>query len=241
MKKYKIAIVLGTMCLLLTLSICIQTRTIKEATSSVGNGLQDNSGLRDELFGWQSKYKSLCSDLENLEKKLEQTRKQVASSDDVDSQNETELKQNQSILGLTGISGSGLVITLDDNRNVDSSKVINISDYLVHEGDLLKIVNELFNAGADAVSINGQRVVSTTPILCDGNIIRVNGEKIGVPITINSIGYSERLYYALVRPGSYLEKMVEDGVNVTAQKSDNITISKYEGIYNSDYIKRGDV
>lgn len=104
MKKYKIAIVLGTMCLLLTLSICIQTRTIKEATSTVGSGLQDNSGLRDELFGWQSKYKSLCNDLENLENKLEKTRKQVASNDDGDSQNETQLKQNQNVLGLTQVN-----------------------------------------------------------------------------------------------------------------------------------------
>lgn len=241
MKKYEIAIILGVMCLLLTFAIFIQTKTIDEATKKVGTNLRDNSGLRDELFSWQSKYKNSYKQLETLQAKLEETRKQAVANDDSDSKDATELNDNKNILGQTEVSGSGIVVKLDDNREIDSTQVLNVSNLLVHEGDLLKIVTELFNAGADAISINGQRIVSNTSILCDGNIIRINGEKTGVPLTINAIGYPERLYYAMVRPGGYLELMARDGVKIEVEKSDNLTIPKFEGIYSSSYIERSDV
>ena len=189
MKKNQRAIILGIMCLLLTFGIFVQTKTIDEATKKVGTNLRDNSGLRDELFSWQTKYKNSYKQLESLQAKLEETRKQAVANDDNDLQNATELNENKNILGQTEVSGSGIVLKLDDNREVDSSQVLNVSNLLVHEGDLLKIVTELFNAGADAISINGQRITSNTSILCDGNIIRINGEKTGVPLTINAIGY----------------------------------------------------
>ena len=105
---------------------------------------------------------------------------------------------------------------------------------------MLYIINELFNSGADAISINDQRIVSTTSVLCDGNIIRINGKMVGVPITIKAIGYSKRMEYALTRPGGYLQKMADDGVKVTVQSSEEITIPKYEGVYNYEYLTRGD-
>ena len=226
--------------MLLTVAICVQINTIEEATNTVGTTLRDNSGLRDELLSVQGKYQTLYSELEKREKNLEETRQMAANSNESDSQNEEEIKNNQKLLGLTDISGQGLIIRLDENREVDSNQVLNINGYLVHEEDLLYIVNELFNAGADAVSINEQRIVSTTSILCDGNIIRVNGEMIGVPITIKAIGYPERLDGALTRPGGYLEVMANDGVIVSVERSENIDISKYNGVYAYEYLTRGD-
>lgn len=241
MKKNQIAIILGIMCLILTFAIFVQTKTIDEATKKVGSNLRDNSGLRDELFSWQTKYKNSYKQLETLEAKLEETRKRAVANDDTDLQNAAELNENKNILGQTEVKGSGIIVKLDDNRDLDSSQVLNVSNLLVHEGDLLKIVTELFNAGADAISINGQRITSNTSILCDGNIIRINGEKTGVPLTINAIGYPERLYYAMVRPGGYLELMARDGVKIEVEKSEDLTIPKYEGVYSSSYIERSDV
>lgn len=227
--------------MVLTIAICVQINTIDAATKTVGTTLRDNSGLKDELLSVQGEYESLYEELEEMEKILETTRQSAANNNESDSQNEEEIKNNQKLLGLTDISGQGLIIRLDENREVNSNEVLNINGYLVHEEDLLYIVNELFNAGADAVSINDQRVVSTTSILCDGNIIRVNGEMIGVPITIKAIGYPERLDGAVSRPGGYLEVMANDGVIVTVERSENINISKYNGVYAYEYLTRGDV
>lgn len=239
MKKNKVAIILGIVCLITTLAIFIQIKTIENSTEKVGITLSDKSALRDELLRWQGQYNSMYAEAETKEKALEDARKK-ATSDNQDGINmENELKKNNSLLGLTEAIGNGVTITLDDNRNI-SGDVLNISDYVVHEADILQITNELFNAGADAISINGQRIVSTSSILCDGVIIRVNGEMIGVPLTIQAIGYPERLYYALMRPQGYLDIMEQDGVVVDIEKTQNIVIPKYEGIYSYDFISKED-
>lgn len=158
----------------LTIAICVQIKTIESATNTIGTKINDNSNLRDELLSWQGKYEALYRELENKEKQLEEARKMAVANNQADTNNETEIKNNRKLLGLTEVSGPGYIITLDENREVNSDEVINISGYLVHEEDVLAIVNELFNAGADAVSINGQRIINSSSILCDGNIIRIN-------------------------------------------------------------------
>lgn len=226
--------------MLLTIAICVQINTIDAATEEVGTTLEDNSGLRDELLSVQGKYGSLYNELQEKEKKLEEARQKAANKNDGDLQNESAIKDNQKLLGLTDVTGQGLIIYLDENREIDSSQVANINGYLVHEEDLLYIINELFNAGADAVSINDERIVSTTSILCDGNIIRINGKMIGVPLTIKAIGYPERMDYALNRPGGYLDFMANDGVKIAVEKSEKIDIPKFNGVYSNDYLSRGD-
>lgn len=227
--------------MLLVIAICVQIKTIGSATKSVGTTLKDNSDLKNELLNLQGKYEVLYKELEKKEKELEKVRLNAAAKNETDAQNEVEIKKNQILLGLTEVSGQGFIIKLDENRDVKSEEVLNISEYLVHEEDLLCIVNELFNSGADAISINGQRIVSTTSISCDGNIIRINGKLVGVPITIKAIGFPERMDYALTRPGGYLKKMAGDGVEVYTERSESLTIPKYEGIYSYEYLTRGDV
>ena len=202
--------------------------------------MKDNSNLRDELLSVQGNYETLYNELEQKKKKLEETRQTAANNNEDDTQNDATIKNNQTLLGLTDISGQGIIIKLDEDREVNSQEVVNISSYLVHEEDLLYIINELFNAGADAISINNQRIVNTTSIICDGNIIRINGKMVGVPIEIKAIGYPERMDPALSRPGGYLQLMANEGIKVSIEKSENITIPKYEGIYSYDYISRGD-
>lgn len=227
--------------MLVVMGICVQIKTIEEATDKVGgSNLRDNSGLKDQLVSLQGEYQSLYKELESREKKLEEVRQNAANNNEEDSQNEAEIKNNQVLLGQTEISGPGLIITLDEDRNVNSNEVIDISNYLVHEEDLLYIVNELFNCGADAISINDQRIIGTTSILCDGNIIRVNGERVGVPITIKAIGSPEGMDGALQRPGGYLKLMANDGIIATVERSEDITIPKYEGIYSYEYLTRGE-
>lgn len=227
--------------MLLVMAICIQINTIDKATKSVGTTLKDNSDLKDELLKRQGEYELLYKELESKQEKLEEVRLSASTKNEGDTKNETEIKNNQMLLGMTEVSGKGFVIELDENREISSDEVLNINGYLVHEEDLLYIVNELFNSGADAVSINDQRIANITDILCDGNIIRINGKMVGVPITIKAIGYPERMEYALTRPGGYLQAMADDGVKVAYWKSENITIPKFEGVYAYEYLTRGDM
>ena len=224
--------------MLLVMGICIQIKTIKSATLTVGTTLKDNKDLKDELLISQTKYEAIKKNLENKQKELEKIRLSASTTNETDTKNETEIKNNQKLLGLTEVSGPGFIITLEEDNTVKTNEVINISGYLVHEEDLLYIVNELFNSGADAVSINEQRIVNSSSILCDGNIIRINGKMVGTPLEIKAIGYPERLEGALNRPGGYLQIMADDGIKISTSRSNNITIPKFEGVFSDEYIAR---
>lgn len=237
MNKNKIAIILGLMCLVLTIAICIQMKTIEDANKTVGKTMSSNDGLRDEVLKWRDRYNNSYKQLQKLETELEDTRNQAIANDDGDIKKQEELKNVNKLLGFTEVKGSGVVITLDDNREVSEDKLLNVGDVLVHEADLVEIINALYNAGADAISINNQRIVSTTEIRCDGNIVRINGKMIGVPMTIKAIGFPERMYTSMLIPGGQLRLMMRDGVVVNIEKVEDITIPKYEGVYTTDYIQ----
>ena len=234
----QVSIVLGIVCFMLTIGICIQVKSVDTITEKKGISISDNSDLIDEVFRQRQIYKDTYKKLETAELNLEQIRLQATEHSGADSSLEAQIKNNNKLLGLTEVKGPGIIIRLDDNREIDvEEELVNPNLIIVHEGDLLQIVNELFNAGADAISINGKRIVNTTAILCDGNIIRINDEIVGVPIEIKAIGYPASLY-ALNRPQGYLSIMKRDGVIVSTEKKDEITIPKYEGVYQYDYIKR---
>ena len=233
----KIAITLGMVCLMLTVAIFIQIRTVEGITEEEGISLNDNAELKDEVLKWRQAYKDAYEQLQEVEKRLEEVRKEAATNSEVDKEIENKIKKNNALLGLTEVKGSGVIIRLDENREISEEEILDVNSYLVHDGDLKHIVNELYNVGADAISINGKRIVGTTSILCDGNIIRVNDEIVGVPIEIKAICYPAASYN-LRRKGGYLSLMVAGGVIVEMENSDDITIPKYEGVYKYEYISK---
>lgn len=239
MKKRQIAITLGVMCALLTFAIALQVNTINAAVEIVGVERTENK-LRDQVLEWKEQYDKLYSQLEQTEKNLEKVRQDVTKDDSSAKDMEEELRVSNILLGLTEVSGSGVIVKLDDNRNVTTETIgvyESISQYLIHDEDLRTIVNELKNAGAEAISINGQRIVNSTAITCDGNVIMINGEKIGAPFEIKAIGFQEMFIGALLRPGGYIEVLNNDGIITSVEKQDNIKIPKYNGILDAKSIK----
>lgn len=231
----KTAIAIGIVCFFVTVGIFIQIKTVNSITEQEGISLNDNGELKDEVLRWRQAYKDVYSQLEKIEERLEEARTEAATSSSYDTEVENKIKKNNELLGLTEVKGKGIIIRLDENREVNANEVLDVNSYLVHEGDLLNIVNELYNAGADAISINGKRIVNTTSILCDGNIIRVNDEIVGVPIEVKAICHPQSIYN-LRRPGGYLSLMANGGVIVEIEEKDEISIPKYEGVYKYEYI-----
>lgn len=239
MKRWKIALTLGIVCFILTIGICIQLKTINDANSTVSQTLTGNE-LRDQVLKWKEKYDKASVDLKKSEQKLEEVRLKATQNDESALSKEAEIKLDNTVLGLTDVTGSGIVITLKDNNSVKSanlSPLDNIELYLVHAGDLVEVINALRNAGAEAISINGQRITNYTSVYCAGNVVVVNGEKISSPVEIKAIGSPELLYGSITIPGGYLELMEETGVIVDVKKTEKITINKYEGIINAQYMK----
>lgn len=234
MNNFKTGILLGIMCMLLTIGICIQIKTVNDSSTGVGKTQTENE-LRNSVLKWKEKYEAIYEKGNQKEKELENLR-QIVANQDSDSVNlSKELEEVNTLLGYNEVSGQGLIITLKDATA--SSVNGNATDFIVHDGDLLEVVNALKNAGAEAISINEQRIVNTTAITCAGNIIKLNGEKIGSPFEIKAIGLTEKLNGALTMPGGYLELLESDGVQVEVEEVENIVIPKHTGIYNFEYAK----
>ena len=192
--------------------------------------------MRDEVLKWKERYDNAYRDLNQAEKKLETERKSATENNSETAEMEKELKQINTLLGLTEVSGRGVTVTVDDNKT-SSSQILDANLAVVHDGDLIEIVNILKNAGAEAISINDQRIVNSTAITCDGSVVRINGEKIGVPYTIKAIGSPEGLKGALEMPNNYVDQMIRDGVKVEIKKWNNLTIPKYDGVIENEYMK----
>ncbi len=232
--KKMISAVLGIMCVALTAGICIQIRTVENSNIGTSNNYEENN-LRAEVLKYRERYERKYNELEQAEKDLEEERNSSTNNNQELKEKEDKIKMGNKIIGLTDVTGAGVIVTLSDSKK-EASSVLNPSSLLVHDADVLSVINELKNAGAEAISINDQRLVSTTSISCGGNIIDINGEKIGAPFVIKAIGLPEQLA-ALSRPGGYLEILKSASVGVELKKSNNITIPKYTGLITYKYAK----
>lgn len=231
--KTTISIVLGLMCFALTLGIFVQMRTVKNSNSIVSQNYEENN-LRTEVLKYKERYDNRYKELEKAEKELEEERKSSTENNSELEKKEEEIKQGNKIVGLSEVTGAGIIVTLSDSKK-DASSVLDPSLLLVHDADVLCIINELKNAGAEAISINDQRIVPTSSIVCGGNIIEINGEKTGAPFIIKAIGLPEQLMGALSRQNGYVDILRGASVGVELKKSNNITIPKYTGVITYKY------
>lgn len=227
MQTKKIAISLGLLAMFFTAGTYIQFKTIRAANLDGTIQLTD-ANLKKSVLQWNEKYQDSTKKLESTDKELENVKKQVANLH-TNEELQNKIEKYETILGMTDVKGQGIIVTVSDNDNYNNSNSfasINTSNYLVHDGNLLSIVNELKAAGAEAISINDKRITNETAITCAGNVIQVNGEKVGSPFVIKAIGSKDMLYGEVSKNGGTLYKLKKYGVITEIKKSDNIEISK---------------
>ena len=89
--------------------------------------------------------------------------------------------------GTTGIRGPGLAVTLDDSQR-DGADSGDLNDLVIHEQDLQGVINALWAGGAEAITVNGQRVLATTAIRCVGNTLLLHGAVYSPPYVVRAVG-----------------------------------------------------
>ena len=139
------------------------------------------------------------------------------------------LKQMKLFAGLTEVEGPGITVTLSDSRK--SADEIGFFDAgIVHDWDVIKTVNELWNAGAEAISVNGKRVGPKTNFRCVGTTITVDEQKIASPVVIQAIGEQNTLFGAINLPGGALEDIRSvDSQMVKVELSKTIFMPPWNG------------
>ena len=223
----KLSIVFGITCFALVFGITLQTRTVNQTNSEMSQNHKLNN-LRADVLKSKEKYEKEFKKLEEAELTLEKQRESSISENSELAKKEEEIKKDNEIIGMTDVTGPGVIIQLSDS-DTDIRTALDTSALIVHDIDILSVINELKNAGAEAISINDQRIVNSTGIVCGGNIININEQKVGAPFEIKAIGLPEQLA-AVDRPGSYIELLKQDGIEVDFKKVNQLTIPKYEGI-----------
>ena len=139
-----------------------------------------------------------------------------------------ELAKANMAAGLVAVRGKGVIVTLNDSPHVlQPGEDPNL--YLIHDEDLLKVVNELWAAGAEAISINGHRLITNSEIDCAGNTILVNVNKIAPPFVIHAIGDPQVLESSLRIKGGWIETLQMWGIQVQIQPSDLVEVPAYKG------------
>lgn len=144
--------------------------------------------------------------------------------------------------GLNSMNGPGLQITLDDSNR--QAKGVDTQNYVIHEAYIRQLVNILWSGGAEAISVNDQRITSDTEIFCSGPFIQINGTRQMTPYVISAIGDSRNLQSAL--NFYYLWDQLEDfqkqyGITRQLEVLDNLTVpaGKLRTYHYAEPVKEG--
>ncbi|MDZ4064669.1 MAG: DUF881 domain-containing protein [Coriobacteriia bacterium] len=189
--------------------------------------VEDMENQRDEL---QGRLAELRAQMDGLER-------EAAEDSGVRESFSRELDIAREAAGLTSVIGPGVEVVLGDGSEVAPGGDPN--DFLIHDTDVAAVVNALFAGGAEAVDINGERVVATTPIRCAGTTVLVNSSRLGSPYTVRAIGEPLALEGALMEDGMasllFTTYKNQFGLQVSITRMNEVRVAAFKGSLRPKY------
>lgn len=232
MKKGKITVVitLTIACFALTTVMCMQFKIVNETDITSIETMREEE-LRSELANWKQLYNEADEQYKEKTERLKEYREKQQSAEESTKLIEKELEKVNMYLGKTEVQGEGIIINIKDINDDEEIPPISAEDLLV-------IVDYLKLAGAEAISINEQRIVNMSDIVYVNNsIIYVNQQRILAPYVIKAIGDSVSLESTLLGNGGYVETLKNLGFDIDIQRQNKITIPKYDKEIGHKYIQ----
>ena len=151
-----------------------------------------NVELVEIMRGLENENDSTAKQIVNLRGQLGELESKGAGTSEEVLVLSQHLKELRAKAGLAEATGPGVVVTLSD-----SSRTPTLSDdpnyFVIHDGYLRSIVNLMRRYGATAISVNDQRILGNSPIVCAGPIILVNSTRMSPPYVITALGSPETL------------------------------------------------
>jgi uncharacterized protein YlxW (UPF0749 family) len=216
------------LCIVLGMLLALSLRTQRRAVSE---GIPNRwPAVRTEFINLKQENARLQRDLAEYKERYDELLRNQAKGQKGTEALETVLKEMKLLAGVVPVRGPGVVVTLHDSpkRDVNETRPEVIENYIVHDYDIRAVVNELFAAGAEAISVNGQRLIATSSIRCVGPVILVNSVKVAAPYVIKAIGKPDDLQKALELPGGAADGLfLLDMIEVKQQP--DILIPAYTG------------
>ena len=244
MRKDKLVVIItiGIVCFLLALVIFMQFKVTKETRETNIDTMQE-AELRQQLANWKTQYDDIKQKNDEIQNTINSYNEESFSDNKTRETLEQELSTLEMALGLTDVEGPGVIITLTEKKQSELAEDEDITP--IYAEDLIQIINYLKDAGAEAISINDERVVNTTDIvdlLTDSekisDIIKMNSKHLRTrDYTIKAIGNSSYLESSIFGKGGYVEQLDISGIKATIEKSNKVKILKFTGDYNVNYIE----
>lgn len=232
MKKGKITVVItiALSCFALTTIMCMQFKIVKQTDITLIETMREEE-LRSELADYKILYKEAEEQYNEKLLKLKEYRETQESTEAVAQLVEKELQQVNMYMGNTDVQGQGIVIRIKDVKNEEIQYSINVKD-------LLFIVDYLKLAGAEAISINEERIINMSDIVSINNtIIYINQQRILEPYEIKAIGDPTKLESTLLGNGGYIEILRNLEFDIEIKKENKIIIPKYNKNIGYKYIQ----
>lgn len=226
--KWKAQIALGLVSILLGFSITIQLRSVKknDGAGVVITSMRSNE-MQSSYLKEKEKYEALYQDYERMKNERDQYLESIEDTNTTTKLMKEQLDNAEVIAGLKEVEGPGVVVKMNDGAQTPLPGEPE-SLYWLHDSDILLVINELKDAGAEAISINGERVTSMSEIRCVGSVLSINNVRIGAPFIINAIGDPKTLESALLFKGGVVAEIAAY-CEVDVKTSDLITVPAYKG------------
>ncbi|MDO4744408.1 MAG: DUF881 domain-containing protein [Clostridia bacterium] len=229
-KKQKFQISMSIVILILVFAVTWQIKGVrknKAVESQISNRVEV---LQQDYKAELDKNEKLLQQIIELQSDLTKYREQVTESGGAAKILKEELNRAETIAGLTDVTGSGIIVTIKDGSSQNVGNIVYDNGYgIVHDTYLLTILNELRAAGAEALSLNDERILATSEIRCAGPTVSINNTKQAAPFEIKVIGNPDTLENALRMPGGAIDEAGFYGIDVTIKKSNKLLIKKYTG------------
>lgn len=215
-------VAIAMVCVVLGVMLVVQFRTTQDIRSTVP--FQRIEDLSQRLAQTEKERDALLNQVNDLR----QTSTAEAAS------KESELVKMGA--GVVPLQGPGITVTIDDSKR-PSKPGENPNLYLIHDDDILKVINELWAAGAEAMSINEQRLIATSEIRCAGPTLSVNNTRYSPPYEIRVIGEAQTLENALKMRGGVIETLQFWGIQVGIKQHETVKVPAYKGTFRFEYAK----
>lgn len=189
---------------------------------------EKESKLQTEFIAAKEKSLELEEELRELKEQIEKEEQKNETNKAHTSTIVKEINNYRLITGEKAVQGPGIVITLSDSQYELGKS--NPNDFIVHERHIRQVLSELNVSGAQAVSVNGQRLTNHSYIACIGPVISVDEREFPAPFVIEAIGNKETLEKALTLKGSLLDQLIQEGIEVKVETKENIEMSAIYGL-----------
>lgn len=207
--------------LILGLMLAVQFRVANVPASVTTDRAKE---IVDELNKIDQERQSLLREINDLNYKLEQVNR--GKNEAIEALT-SELNKNRMMAGLVTVTGPGVEVVLDNPDDGNGGR-LPPGEFIFAE-DLLMVVNELWGAGAEAISINGERIVATTEIRFANPFININTKRVVPPYQVLAIGDPDVLAETLELPNGLVDYLREMGIQVTVEKHQQLTVPAYTG------------